>query len=102
MCVSQMCAGKSDDSITNFKYRAPQMAIEAGVPVAVVSSRSLVPGTAWAIASGVVAVSDPSEIEITGPGLSIARISEMPSALRSPRRLPPAKVCAEGRARSRP
>ena len=43
-----------------------------------------------------VAVSDPSEIEIKGPGLSIARISEMPSALRSPRRLQPAKVRAEG------
>ena len=53
------------------------------------------PGTAWAIASGVVAVSDPSEIEITGPGLSIARISEMLSALRSLRPLPPAKVRAE-------
>lgn len=36
-----------------------------------------------------------AEIEITGPGLSIARISEMPSALRSLRPLPPAKVRAE-------
>lgn len=105
MRVPQMCVGKSDGSITNFKYRGPLMAVEAGVPVggvAIVSRGSLVPGTAWAIASGVVAVSDPSEIEITGPGLSIARISEMPSALRSPRRLPPVKVRAEGRARSRP
>jgi hypothetical protein len=60
MRVPQMCVGKSDGSITNFKYRGPQMAVEAGVPVggvAMVSRGSLVPGTAWAIASGVVAVS---------------------------------------------
>jgi hypothetical protein len=105
MRVSKMCVGKSDGSITNFKYRGPLMAVEAGVPVgdvAIVSCGSLVPGTAWAIASGVVAGSDPSEIETTGPRLSIAQISEMPSALRSPRRLPVAKVRTEGRARSQP
>ena len=82
MRVPQMCVGKSDGSITNFKYRGPQMAVEAGVPVGGVCERR---GCSECQA----------EIEITGPGLSIARISEMLSALRSLRPLPPAKARAE-------